>query len=308
MLKQRLTVCLLILMLLTAACEEETEREGVLAIVDGREITEEDAWYLMNADPGTPVPSEIVDSLVDRELVLREARELDLGRRVSDEQVESYLQTLAATDEVILAGGTAAKRREQFLREQIKRELTYDAVLESEVLSQIEIGPAEIEAYYADHRERFSVHPIAFRQIVVEDEQSAAEVTAELEAGGDFAELAAEYGTTPEAENGGLIELQKREDLPAALLSVLETLEPGEVSEPVNTDWGVHLLKLEESGESAVRPLAEVRDEIHDLLFEEASVAEREQWLQGLRAAAEELIWRAPVDEDAVDDEPAATQ
>ena len=299
----RITIAIpLVLLLLAAACEEETEREGVLAIVDGREITEEDAWYVMDADPGTTVPVEIIDRLIDRELVLREARELDLGERISEKQVESYLQTLAATDEVILAGGTAAKRREQFLREQIKRELTYDAVLESEVLNQIEISPSEIESYYADHRERFTVHPLTFRQIVVEDAETADEVIAKLDEGADFAALAEEFSVTREAESGGLVEVENREDLPIDLLEALENLEVGMVSEQVTTDWGIHLLKPVDDPEPTVQPLDEVRDEIHDILFEEVSVEEREKWLEGLRAAADELIWRAPVEDEPEDE------
>lgn len=288
-------------LLWSVSCEEDTGNEGVLAIVDGVEITEEDAWEHMGADPGTIIPPRIVDELIDNELILREARELDLGDRVGERDVENYYQALAATDEVILAGGTAAKRREQLLRERIKNELTRDAVLEVEVFSRIEISPQQIEEYYAEHREEFTNHPVSFRQIVLPDETAAEEAARRLAEGEDFAELAAELGTTEEAERGGLLELSNREDLPVDLLEALEELEengPGTLSDPVETDWGWHLLMLESGGEPSVQPLDVVDEEIRNILFEQQSARELESWLQGLRAAADELIWRAPVEED----------
>jgi len=279
-----------------AGCGGEEGDEDVIATVQGERITREEAWELMGADPGTPIPEEVVDRLITRRLVLREA--LDLGITVPDEKVERIYQALAANDEVILAGGPAARMREQKLREKVREDLLYEAVVGQEVLDRIQVTEAEIAAYYQEHAAELDDRPLKFHQIVTADLESADAVLARLEAGEDFEELARSLSIAPEGPAGGLVEVTGPEDLPQTLAAALEGLKVGEISGPVQTDYGFHLLMIrEEPEEETVPPLALVRDRIHDILFEEKSASEREKWLAGLWAKAEETIWRAPREE-----------
>ncbi|OGD79384.1 MAG: hypothetical protein A2Y64_08955 [Candidatus Coatesbacteria bacterium RBG_13_66_14] len=283
-------------MFLLAGCGGEEGDEGVIATVQGERITQEEAWELMAADPGTPIPDEVVDRLITRRLVLREA--LDLGITVPDEKVERIYQALAANDEVILAGGPAARMREQKLREKVREDLLYEAVVGQEVLDRIQITEAQIAAYYQEHAAELGGRPLRFYQIVTADRESADAVLTRLEAGEDFEELARSLSTAPEGPAGGLVEVPGPEDLPGALAAALEGLEVGGIAGPVETDYGFHiLLTRQEPEEETVPPLTLVRDRIHDILFEQRSVAEREKWLAGLWAKAEETIWRAPREE-----------
>jgi len=290
-----LTLSLAALFIL-AGCGGEEGDEGVIATVQGERITQEEAWELMGADPGTPIPEEVVDRLITRRLVLREA--LDLGIIVPDEKVERIYQALAANDEVILAGGPAARMREQKLRDKVREDLLYEAVVGQEVLDRIQITEAQIAAYYQEHAAELGDRPLRFHQIVAADLESADGVLARLEAGEDFEELARSLSIAPEGPAGGLVEVPGTEDLPGALAEALEGLKVGEIGGPVQTDYGFHILLIrEEPEEESVPPLALVRDRIHDILFEEKSAAEREKWLSGLWAKAEETIWRAPREE-----------
>ncbi|MCX7020699.1 MAG: peptidyl-prolyl cis-trans isomerase [bacterium] len=276
-----------------AGCGGDEGDEGVIATVQGERITQEEAWELMGADPGTPIPDEVVGRLITRRLVLREA--LDLGITVPDEKVERIYEALAANDEVILAGGPAARMREQKLRDKVREDLLYEAVVGQEVLDRIKITEAEIAAYYREHVDELGGRPLRFYQIVTKDRESADAVLARLDAGEDFEELARSLSIAPEGPAGGLVEVQGSEDLPGVLATALEGLKVGEIGGPVETDYGFHLLLIrDEPEEKTVPPLALVRDRIHDILFDEKSASEREKWLAGLWAKAEETIWRAP--------------
>lgn len=286
---------LLVIGSILAGCGGEEEDEDLIAIVQGERITRDEAWELMGADPGAPIPAEVVDRLIRRRLVLREA--LDLGITVSEEEVERLYQALAANDEVILVGGPAARMREQKLRDKVREDLIYEAVVSQEVLGGIEVTEKQITSYYAEHADELSRRPISFYQIVTGDLKSAEEVLRRLEGGEDFEELALVFSITPEGAVGGLVEVQNPEDLPRTLTLAVEDLEIGEIGGPVVTDYGVHiLLVLSEPGEETVPPLAEVRNRIHDILFCERSNTERERWLDGLWAKSLETIWRAETD------------
>jgi parvulin-like peptidyl-prolyl isomerase len=293
---RRLRTILLVTLIVLAGCGGEEGDEKLVAIVQGERITKEEAWELMGADPGTPIPVEVVDRLIQRRLVLVEA--LDLGITVDEQKVERIYQALAANDEVILAGGPAARMREQKLRDKVREDLVYEAVVGQEVLDRIQVTEAEIEEYYRGHAAELARRPVVFHQIVTADREGAEEVIDRLAGGEDFAELARSLSTAPEGPAGGLVEVPSAEDLPLALRRALEDLEVGEIGGPVQTDYGVHvLLVTEEPGEQAVPPLSEVRDRIHDALFEEQSGVERERWLAGLWAKSEETIWRAELAE-----------
>jgi len=287
-----LALCLVALFVL-AGCGGQEGDEGVIATVQGERVTREEAWELMGADPGTPIPVEVVDRLITRRLVLREA--LDLGITVPDEKVERIYQALAANDEVILTGGPAARMREQKLREKVREDLLYEAVVGQEVLDRIQVTESEITEYYREHAAELGGRPLRFYQIVTADRENADGVLARLNEGEDFEELARSLSIAPEGQSGGLVEVPGPEDLPGALAAALEGLEVGEVAGPVQTDYGFHILLIrEEPGEETVPPLAIVRDKIHDILFDSKSASERERWLAGLWAKAEETIWRAP--------------
>ncbi len=287
---------LLVIGSILAGCGGGGDDENLIAIVQGEPITRDEAWELMGADPGTPIPAEVVDRLIQRCLVLREA--LDLGITVPEEKVERLYQALAANDEVILAGGPAARMREQKLRDKVREDLIYESVVGQEVLSRIRVTESEITSYYREHADEFSHRPIVFYQIVIPDTMSADEVLRRLDEGEDFEELAKSFSIAPEGAAGGLVEMQNPEDLPRALTRALEDLEIGEISGPVVTDYGVHILLVsEEPGEKTVPPLAEVRNLIHDIIFGEKSNTERERWLDGLQAKSLETIWRAELDQ-----------
>jgi peptidyl-prolyl cis-trans isomerase C len=140
------------------------------------------------------------------------------------------------------------------------------AVLASAFLEQAvteRVTDAAIEAAY---QERFAnaepVQEARAAHILVEDEATAKEIKAKLDDGADFAALAAEYGTDGTASRGGDLGWFVHEQMVPEFADAVFAMEPGTVSEPVQTPFGWHIIKLVEMRDRPVPPLDAVRDQI----------------------------------------------
>ena len=151
----------------------------------------------------------------------------------------------------------------------------YVRVLRSTLAADIVVEAAEIEQAYQDEiaatpePRRRAAHIL----LEINDERSAedaiavlTDVRAAIDAGASFEERAREVSEDPSAEQGGDLGSLGEGVLPAALESALWSLAPGELSAPVETEFGVHLIKLVGIDEVVVPTLAERTADIEDEL------------------------------------------
>jgi peptidyl-prolyl cis-trans isomerase C len=119
--------------------------------------------------------------------------------------------------------------------------------------------------------------------ILVETEEKARELKAEIEAGADFAEAAREHSTDPgSGAGGGELGWFGPGQMVPEFEQAVQGMEPGEIADPVETQFGWHLIKLNETRDSAPPALEQVRPQIEQQLRQEALAAELEE----LRAGA----------------------
>ena len=102
--------------------------------------------------------------------------------------------------------------------------------------------------------------------ILVETEAEAQEIVNELNAGADFAELARTRSTGPSGPNGGDLGWFGKGMMVAPFEEAVMALEPGQVSAPVQTQFGWHVIKLMETRLSAAPALDDVREELSNTL------------------------------------------
>lgn len=108
------------------------------------------------------------------------------------------------------------------------------------------------------------------RHILVEDEAKAKDLIAQLEKGADFAELAKEHSTGPSAENGGDLGYFSRNQMVEEFAAKAFELEPGSFSkEPVNTEFGWHIIKVEERRPSPKPEFEQVQERVRAQLADE---------------------------------------
>jgi peptidyl-prolyl cis-trans isomerase D len=155
-----------------------------------------------------------------------------------------------------------------------------------------EVPYSEVEEYYELDLERYAIpsnvrarhilvacDPEAGQEEVEDARQSAQEIFKRLEEGGeDFAALAETHSDDfATAEKGGDLGFFKKGDMVPAFEKAAFSLKEGEISPPVRTPNGFHIIKVEEIREPTVRPLDEVKDSIISELKKEKAVEVTEQ-------------------------------
>jgi parvulin-like peptidyl-prolyl isomerase len=251
------------------------------------------------------ITPDVLVETIDEMLLVQRGREL--GYRLTDEQFQKILESIKKENRLENEEQFQAALRQEGmtledLRRSIERRMLIERVQQVEVLQKLSITEEEARAYYAAHQDRFRTPAtVTLREILVAvpetkpEARAAAEAEARaraetarrrIAAGEDFAAVAAELSDAPSKANGGLVGPIAVAELAPALVEALDTLQPGQVSEPIRTGRGFHIVKLESRSPAAVRPFEEVRDEIADRVFEERRREALQKYLERLRAQA----------------------
>jgi parvulin-like peptidyl-prolyl isomerase len=253
-------------------------------------------------------PQLVVDA-VDELLLLQRGREL--GYKLSDEQFNQIVGNIRKENKLEdQAQFEAALKQEGLslseLRRNIERQMIVNRVQQQDVMEKISVTEAEAKAYYEAHRSEFTTPAaVTLREILVQvpdrgpdgqagvnvglDEEAKAKAVALRERalkGEDFGALAASASDSPSKANGGLIGPVNRDELSDVLQQLVAKLKVGEVSEPIRTQRGYQLFKLESRSETKILPLEEVRNQVADKVFREKSRPEVAKYLKRLRDQA----------------------
>lgn len=163
------------------------------------------------------------------------------------------------------AGTENLSRRNALVLENERRALTASDALDERTADAV--TEADIESAYDE--QYASMAPgteYDASHILVETEAAAQELVAELGDGADFGDLARSRSTGPSGPSGGALGWFSDGDMVPAFQTAVEGLEVGEVSDPVQTEFGWHVIKLNDRREKSPPPLEEVRGEIESEL------------------------------------------
>lgn len=252
-----------------AAAQEDPDR--VVARAGDIEITAADIAVAM-ADPALQLrdtdPEErleiVITYLVDLRLGAQAAMEAGMGEDEEFARRFAYL------------------REKMLLEDYMQREIDV-AVTEEAARDLFETTTAGIEPE----------DEVRARHILVEEEDEAAAVLARLEAGEEFADIAREVSQDPgSARNGGDLGFFTAGRMVAPFSAAAFELEPGEISDPVETQFGWHVIKVEERRATQLPQFEDMREQIENFLTRQAQQA----FILGLREGVE--IERLDVDED----------
>lgn len=148
-----------------------------------------------------------------------------------------------------------------------------------EFLDQTDVSSEEIRAYYEENLERyrmdkeikarhilFKVAENADEQAVKAVENKAKDVLEKARKGEDFEELARTYSEGPSREKGGDLGFFSSGQMVGPFEEVAFQMKAEEISDLVRTQFGFHIIKVEEVREARTKPLEEIRDEIEQTL------------------------------------------
>jgi peptidyl-prolyl cis-trans isomerase SurA len=273
---------------------------------------------LANASPASlelqkavaEITPDLILSAVDELLLVQRGRES--GYALGDQQFAQILENIKTSNN--LQDETKfqeALKQEGLtmadLRRNLEKQMLVQQVQRAEILEKVSITDEEAKAFYDTHRQEFtSPAEVTLREIllevqttdrgvnVAEDDavrEQAQEIRKRLLAGEPFPRLAGEYSAAASKANGGLIGPLRNEELAASLRDLLTRMQVGDITEPIRTQRGYQILKLESQSNAKLRSFEEARGDIGNRIGEQKLRGEREKYLERLRAQAT-ITWR----------------
>jgi peptidyl-prolyl cis-trans isomerase C len=186
----------------------------------------------------------------------------ELYEHLLKEMIERQLLVSAAEDAKLAEEPAVANRLQQ----------TRAGILQEEFLRRA-IGPAlseeKLRARYEALGQEGGEEEVRARHILVSTKPEADAIVAELDKGADFAELAKKKSTGPSGGKGGDLGYFKKGAMVPEFAEMAFSLKPGEVSEPVKTQFGWHVIKVEDRRKSPPPPFEAKVNEIRQAVVRE---------------------------------------
>ena len=248
-------VCLLVgaiggSLLLLTSCTPPPE-EGVLAFVNGRQITQNEfeiRWGELAEATRARYEKDggrrrFLDELITRELLMQEARKQGLDQN------------------------DAIRDRAQRYREQ----LILDELLKDRIKAKIELSKEELDAFYEKHaHELLTSLKIQISQMLLPNYPAAKDLEKQINQGGDFAKFAQRYSLDNKTKSkGGDLGPYRKDLVVPEVDEVIRALKPGMVSAPIKTDAGYYLVMVTALDKEVIQADLAVRERLRQELLNE---------------------------------------
>lgn len=285
-------------MFLLFACAKKEERKGAyLAKVGNVEITQADFERELKGLPdfaqkmfeGSSGKEKFLDELIKKEMLYQEAVKRGL------EKDTGYLKKVDDFKKITLIG----------------------LLLEKEIEAKAKVSEQEVKEYYEKHKEEFTpVSQIRVSHILVKTEKEARDILQKLKKGGDFSAIAKKSSIdTATAKNGGDLGFISKGQMVQEFEAAAVKLKVGEISEPVQTKFGYHIIKVTDKKMGPAIEFNRVKDMVLQHLSAEKQRESFDSYMDTLRKSykveinKEELLKLTPTEEkkDLIQEKPQQT-
>lgn len=261
----------LLLLFLTGPSHAAIEEiNSIVAVVDDDVITRvelnqrmQDLLQTLRQQGAQLPPRDLLErQLLERMIIekLQLARAGQVGISVDDEQLNSIIANIAQENGLTISQLRQALAADgvsfAFFREQIRNEVMISQVRGSEVERRVHVSPAEVDSFLAGQREQQQDNQYQLRHILIslptdaspeqiaQSRAKAEDLFQQVRQGADFANLAISYSDGQQALEGGDLGWRSAGQLPSQFAETVFNLQVGEVSEPIRSSNGFHLLYL----------------------------------------------------------------
>lgn len=243
MFKQALLAPVLALSLFSSTALAQEENTDVLAIVNGEEITRSDINAQLETLPDVVVSGRqaeikkaLLERLIEERLVMQQADNIDL-----EDDAEFQAQRTA-----------------------MLRDLTYRYVLSKELDKRL--TPELLKEAYEQRKADYAYPAVHAAHILVKDKELAENLAKQAKDGADFAELAKQNSSGPSAAGGGNLGWFSEGAMVPAFDKAVFAMDAGDISDPIKTEFGWHVIKLIEKDDAKVPDYSEVESELRNEL------------------------------------------
>ena len=219
--------------------------DKLLAEVNGKEIHQSDVYNFManieenqrfNNSEGIKV---LTDEMVNQEILL-----IDAIKNKIDED-EEFVKELALVRDNMLKNYAMHK-----------------------IFEDININDEELIAYYENNKGIFNPNEsFTASHILLKDENKAKQVYQEIKDGLEFSEAAKKYSIDPSGANGGDLGTFPRGVMVKEFQDGLDSLKVGEISKPIKSQFGYHIIYLKDKNEVKEKPFDQVKDQVYQTLL-----------------------------------------
>jgi len=236
------------------------DANAVIAKVNGADIRQSDLAVaeeelgpsLQQMDPATR-RDNLISFLIDMKIVAKAAEDKKIADKAEFKQRLTFARDRLLMDSLLATEGKAAVTDEAMKK--VYEDATKQAGTEKEVRA---------------------------RHILVPTEEEAKAIKADLDKGADFAKLAKEKSKDPGAADGGDLGFFTKDQMVPEFSAVAFALEPGKVSDPVKSQFGWHVIKVEEARDKKPPAFEQVKPQIENFVVRKAQA----DYVTKLRAAA----------------------
>jgi foldase protein PrsA len=255
--------------------------QGAIATVNGTSISKSDFDSKLESSPAA---LGTLQQMVRDELITQYAKNNNIT--VTDDEIAKREDELKANfpsgswDEMLKARGLTEQDVHNALREQI--------IIDKAVGKDVHVTDAQIKQYFDKNHAAFDKpEQVKARHILVPDLKTAQKVEADLKSGKDFAAEAKQYSIDPGSKDkGGELGTFRRGQMVPAFDKAAFSLPVGQISQPVKSPFGYHIIQVESRDPGQKATLANSKDRIAELLRQQQEAPLIQPFLQDLQAKA----------------------
>jgi foldase protein PrsA len=231
--------------------------------------------------------NQAVQYLVQRAEFAQKADDLDV--KISDNQINDRLDQIKKQ----YFGGSDKKYRtqlkqqgltEQQVRDDIQAQLVSEAIFKK-VTEDVKVTDADVKKYYDDHKTQYGVpEQRDIAHILVKKKALADQLYQQIQGGANFAALAKKYSKDPgSAKQGGKLTISKGQTV-APFDQTAFLMRTGQVSHPVKTEFGYHIIKaLGPIKAARTTPFSQVKESIRQQLAQTKKNTAMTSWVNGVK-------------------------
>lgn len=271
-----------------------------VAIVNGHVITERDLYEALLDVAGR----NVLDQLILVQLIDDAAQKAGVSMSPAEvdqqyDQIRSQFATADQFDQALQQAGLTPS----LLRQQIR----INGLLTQLVSPLVTVTEKDIQSYYDQNKAQLGEPAqVRARHILVSTQAEAEELVKELRAGADFAKLAQAHSIdTGSAKQGGELGFFTQDQMVPEFAQAAFSLPVGQISDPVKTQYGYHIIQVEEKKEAQIPSLDQVRSRIQDTLRSQRLDQMVPLWIQQLEATASIQRFWPPAEATSATAEPA---
>ena len=267
------------------------------------------AQVILQSEPGKKLLNKYrekkLQDLIRQRLIIQEAKDRDitLSESKKDQLFQQHIQSIKQRNQLnddqleqaLQKQGIESldQYKEVFLQRNQDKLLINE--LRKQVTSDVTVSDERIQEYYKNNKKQFQVdQQVKASQILIKtnnkEEGKAKEeiqsIQDMIDNGKGFAEMAKQHSEGPYADKGGELGFIPKGQISEEFDKVAFNLSKGEISDPVKTKYGYHLIKVHDKKEAGVKSLDEVKDSIRQQIANEKKNKEWNQFVSKLRDEA----------------------